>query len=761
MQTQSLSAQKGAATILMSILVGFSITAMALALMFNVQNAQDKQLTAQAQVGAQNLAWAGSETFRQLLVGLPLGVVDALPLNEALTALDSNNVQNLQGRLTPMVVNRQVVPAGNGLPQHTEITLNLASVNTGAGVGTTLQMVYGIFNSPAKLLPNLDPITFYHDAGLQGTVNYRNVATGAETLTVKGSVTLTSQVNGLNAVRATGDVTINNPGVVLKEVYSNGTVSISGDAKVLDKLVGLTGVNIIQGFVGSVFSNGNISYRTSAPLNGGSNIVSAVAARGSVSVNNQNNLIFNDIGSLTTATLTGCSGGGCYKRVEAGGVLTAFGPSLERAYSKTSIICSPPPPGPPPATLQPVVEALAPSFSGCDTTSPATKYKIAAPSLKAILPLPLVDMTPLMIDVWEHQSVANYYVRYVGMRSLVTVKNVSRGGVAISGEFELVRSGTQGYLCPLNAMGLQLPGCMAAVIKNVFCTDNCWTVQAASASSGAAPFTFLLEGRVAPGVILFDGNVSLKFAPLSSAAILASGFIKTEGNTGKNAAMNFAGPAGGSAGGSALPGVCSNLTSALINLIPTNFCKSGGVYDSTAANNLGNVALMSGGYHRSVVTTTAPYNAGDKASETTVPTTQADGRISYVITKITPSALAGTTTTEVVSQQPYSGGDIQLAADNVIFGSILAGNMLKTEGTTTIYGYVVSSALARTAPSGGGTVLNDGGLGLIQNTLTSATNIDHSVTPQYYDPKAVPGATNGPPPANTGNDVRVVRSRYL
>ena len=169
----TLKAQQGAATIIMSVLVGFSITAMGLALMFNVQNAQDKQVTAQAQVSAQNLAWAGSEAFRQLLVSMPIGLVNVLPLNEPMTPIDSTNVQNrraaqIQGRLTPTVINRAAVAASGGLPARTEVTVNLAAVNPMAGVGTTLQMVYGIFTGAGSGLPSLDPITFYHDAGLQG-----------------------------------------------------------------------------------------------------------------------------------------------------------------------------------------------------------------------------------------------------------------------------------------------------------------------------------------------------------------------------------------------------------------------------------------------------------------------------------------------------------------------------------------------------------------------------------------------------------------
>lgn len=765
MQLVQLPKQKGAATVLMSVLVGFSITAMALALMFNVQNAQDKQVTVQAQVSTQNLAWAGSETFRQLLANLPLGIIDALPIGEPLTALDKTNVANLQGSLTPTIVDRRVVAAANGLARHNQITVNLASVNPTAGAGTTLQMVYGIFNFPAAALPNLDPVTFYHDTDLEGTVNYRNVPAAGEILTVKGSVSLTSAVTGINKVQATGNVTINNPGVTLKEVIANGTVTLSGDGKVLEKLTGLAGVNINQGFAGSVLSNGNVSYRTGAPPMGYTSGVGLVQARGTVSVTNQNNLTFTEINGLSTVALTGCGATACFKRVEAVGNLTAFAPTLDTAYSRTRITCSPPPPGVF-GTNQPATEAMAPSFTSCNTFAfgmTPSRFKTATPNLKSIIAIPDMQMTPLQIDVWEHQAVANYFIRQVGTRIFVTVKDVLRtGGTALNGEFELVRSGDNGYLCPLDALGAQISGCTdAATPKNVFCTDKCFTVQSATATAGAAPLTFLLEGRVAPGVILFDGNLTLKFAPLSTASLLASGFIKTEGNTGKNVAPNFAGSSAGTAAGVSLPGVCSGLTSASMNLTPANFCKASG-YDASAANKLGNVALMAGGMRRTVVKTTATYSSSDSASETSVPTTAADGRTSYVITKITPNAALGVTTTETITQQAYSGGDIQLAADNVIFGSIMAGNMLNTQGTTTIYGYVVSSALARAVPAGGGGASNFGGLGLTKNTLTSATNIDHSIKPANYEAGHLPGSSNGTPsPSGTGNDVRVLRSRYL
>ena len=78
MYSKPLQHQQGAATILMSVLVGFSITAMGLALMFNINSAQNKQISAQAQVNAQSTAWAGGEAFRQVLEVMPTAELEQL-----------------------------------------------------------------------------------------------------------------------------------------------------------------------------------------------------------------------------------------------------------------------------------------------------------------------------------------------------------------------------------------------------------------------------------------------------------------------------------------------------------------------------------------------------------------------------------------------------------------------------------------------------------------------------------------------------------
>lgn len=749
MYSKPIQQQQGAATILMSVLVGFSITAMGLALMFNVNSAQTKQITAQAQVNAQSVAWAGTEAFRQVLEAMPAGELNQLQANAAFRA--PNGQVN---RVVPTIVAPlQPVPATATTPAFNALTVNLLATDQAAQVGTTLQVVYGIFGLGPPTLKENGAAAFYDNARFEGEVKYKNVESGSERVSVKGNVQFTSKISGVSSVRATGDVTLNNNEVVLRDVYANGTVNMQGDAKVVEKLVGIAGVNIQQGFAGSIYSNGNVLYRTAAPATGGSSVVTQVAARGSVNITNQNNLEFRDIGSLATTTLAGCTTGTCFKYVESEGVLKADPLRLERGYSRASITCD--------STAQPGSEAVAPAFSGCSLTAP-TKFRAATPPLKPIPPLQPIDLEPPLIDVWEREEHANYVVRYDGARSIITVKNVGRGNVALAGQYELVRSGTQGFLCLLDANGVRDTGCTAAAAtKNIFCTDGCWSVQGGGTQAGAAPYTFYLEGHVAPGVILFDGNLNMKMSPLSPAAFLAAGYIRTEGNIGRSLALNFAGPDGGSVNGVNLPGVCRNLASAAINLLPTNFCTASG-YESTAADNLGNVTLMAGGQRRiSITRTTATYQAGDVDSTTSQDTAAAGGRTGKIVTKKIVDKNAGTTVTEVTTLAPYSGGDIQLAVENVIYGSILAGNLFRTEGKTILYGYVVSSALAKKyAASGGGVIYNDGGLGLTQNWLTADTTIDHSVIPEYYKPAETRGSTTEGG-GGGGVSVQVMRARYL
>jgi len=72
--------------------------------------------------------------------------------------------------------------------------------------------------------------------------------------------------------------------------------------------------------------------------------------------------------------------------------------------------------------------------------------------------------------------------------------------------------------------------------------------------------------------------------------------------------------------------------------------------------------------------------------------------------------MAGSYETGYTDAAHFRGGNINLEASNVIFGNVIAGNLLTTGGSTTIYGRVATS--------------RQSGEGI--NTLKGSTTIDLS-----------------------------------
>ena len=785
MRNQSLKHQLGAATILMSILVGFSITAMGLAVMFNVQNAQDKQLTAQAQVNAQSIAWAGSEAFRQVLAALP---------NDELNKLDKNSkfiaAENAANKINPVIVDVKPVAANGAVKAHKEITVDLVATDSAAQVGTALRVVYSVFDAAAPPKPEpLTRSTYNYNLDAEGTLSHEGGE--GEALAVNGNFNITSSVKGLSSVFATGNVKIEVNNILLKDVFANGTVTVRSNGNIADSLVGLEGVNIEQGFAGKVFSNKYVLYKTSNPKSSQSAavraispVVNSVESAGYVELSNDGNVTVSTTRSNEYTNIkNGCADNAdCFTKLEARGELTMPPNNVVEAFSLVKISCS--------GGGQPTSKAQAPILSNCDLNTTPNKFSKTTPVIAEVPKRSKRDLEPLPIDVWDQEEHANYVVRFdtTFNTSLIKVKSVASANTKMSlpdGEYGLIMKGTVGYLCPKSSISLsasKVAECSVATV-NVVCSDGCWkvtsvdrilTADASGVKDSASPKTnsYEIGGYVAPGVFLFDGNISLKSegkTRLSAAALLAAGYIKTDMQDSQALALNFAGETGGvvkDAAGKAIstvPGACSSLAGGAVNLIPANFCLP--KFNPNAANNLGNVALMAGGQTRTVETKEALYKTTDTESTKTEEKAGQLGRITQTITKVIPDPANNKTFTEVTVKQPYYGGDIRLSAQNVVFGSILAGNLFRAEGQTKIYGYVVSSAsaLLRASGAGGGTVYNAGGLQLTVNGLTAETTLDHSVTHGEYQGGVLPGTRNPTidPIPITGDRVQLLRARYF
>lgn len=66
----------------------------------------------------------------------------------------------------------------------------------------------------------------------------------------------------------------------------------------------------------------------------------------------------------------------------------------------------------------------------------------------------------------------------------------------------------------------------------------------------------------------------------------------------------------------------------------------------------------------------------------------------------------------------YSGGNINLGNKSIIYGRVLAGNILKTNGDTRVFGYVSAAAQQ--------------GTGVTNNVLTGSTTIDLTLSNDNY-----------------------------
>jgi hypothetical protein len=177
-----------------------------------------------------------------------------------------------------------------------------------------------------------------------------------------------------------------------------------------------------------------------------------------------------------------------------------------------------------------------------------------------------------------------------------------------------------------------------------------------------------------PGVVWFNGDLVIN-SGIYYNTFLATGNISTGGDL-VTYAMNYSG----------YGPICNNqfVTSVrsadFADMIPTNFCKDG----KYVPNALGNIGLAAGGYD--------PSN-----------------------------------TANIPVKTVYGGGLIDLGAGNSIYGIVLSGDILKTGGSTKIYGYISAAGLQ----------LSD-----LANTLSGSTLVDLKNLPEGYNPGEIPNMTD-------------------
>ncbi|KAF1066902.1 MAG: hypothetical protein GAK45_01806 [Pseudomonas citronellolis] len=306
------------------------------------------------------------------------------------------------------------------------------------------------------------------------------------------------------------------------------------------------------------------------------------------------------------------------------------------------------------------IRALA--TSNCPTST-AVQAPVSV-SISLMTPLEAFTVPKPKVDAYELKDMANYVFEAVGSKLRVTVKSVNglADGVYYLGNYSWQSNRAwQDFLCQEVDSNRN---CTLPVKPDSSLRTICQGFSQSNAcfSYDSASNTWSISGKnLAPGVMWFEGNLAIQNGNYYD-TFLATRGISTGGST-TVGALNYMG----------YSVVCglnypANATSEFAGLYPSNLCDTSS--KAMVSNSIGNIALLAGGY--------------------------VDGT--------------------------FQGGTINLGASNEIYGSVVAGDLLLTSGSSTVHGYVTA------AGQGTGTV----------NNWSGSTIIDLRNLPSGYDPGDIP-----------------------
>lgn len=685
-QPQSLRKQQGIATILIVILVGAALTATSFGIMHSMRSTQAKQTAVHAITHAQTGLWSGVEAFRRYLGAIGGDVAALDALNN--TTDVGIDLGAAYGRITAN--NITVTTVGGRRRVAAEIVSVHPIARSSAAVGVVFEVDPDACLNCINLSSSLD---FYDSLTATGEVGFV-LLTSASTppINVDGDITMLSisDSTNLKVLNATGSVALSS-GIKLDSVHSNVGVDLSGSAYVRDVTSGGYARTSSGGGAGYIYANGLVDL-------GGSS--------------SDANKPTYDVYSLSTVEVKA----GYYDLVQAAGVVTlnsTVSKIADRVESTDNVVISG---NTGVDTIISEKQLICNALGWSNFTSIATNGDLdsscvyLAPqnvlteglavnqnnTVARMAPVPEFEMPGLVVNVWALKNEANYIFEYdsVARKPIVTVQNVNGADPAATYYIGNYSTAHKSYLCTEvtnkgNCVTPTDPGMTVCLGYSDW--DEC-------ISYDATKKTWTLVGQsAAPGIMWFDGNVTLN-TETSYISVLATGDVITNGEY-RGKSVNFAG----------YDEVClaqgTNVDSPDIfrarfeTQHPTNLCdKNAGEYKPNPA---GNIAIAAGGK---------------------------DPNNNYA----------------------YTGGNIDVATNTMLWGSVLAGNVLTTGGQNTIHGYVTAAAQV-TKGSG-------------NNELGGSTTIDLTNFPSTYNPTLIPNmdpCVAGCAPENFARRSRLLWSRYL
>lgn len=695
--------QKGVATILIVLLVGASVIAIAAGLFHSTRSAQEKQVATHAQTHAQNSLWFGLEAFRRYLGTLDAEGLDALNNTAQLDISVDSHYGTIEAQ------NITVTTVGS----LTQITANILAKHTHAKAATGMQVTFSIDPSACTNCVQLSAALNFQDdlrgtndinfdmpvtINVDGDIDFSSIdVTPLNALNATGSVTLnTASTAAINTIHANGDVDISNTTVT--SIQSKGDVTINSDAAV-DTIRADGDINLLA-------ESDTMSVRSRADIVVGhaSGNHTLLNAGGTVELQTGTDGYDGIVNTLTSVgNVTIASGGAQVNTLQSEGDLGCPGAGWT-GYSDVAIN----------GTLSANCTEIAADLLAQDPLAANNPIQIpGGVSIGVMIPVSPFALPPQPVDVWELIDDANYIFEPVGAQVRVTVNNIN--GSVTGTQYILGKSasngtslydvlceavdGNQRCVCPT-------PGC-TLVDKHV-CLGYAPNEGCIGYNSG----TFTLAGTgIAPGIWFIDGNVEVSNG-FNNATMLVSGNIHSS-NHYRGSAVNYGGEPPNYDIGDRTETVKANRTSPYDEI-----CLAIGTGLQEASSHMISA-------YTSRFVNRYPTNLCDKSTSTYFPI--ATGNIALAAGGTKPVSKGGDGTT-------YSGGDISIGANTQVYGITLAGGYFESRDNAAYFGYIVAAALAGERADG-----------VEKNLLSGNTRVILDTETELYKPDEIPKMGETPP----------------
>jgi hypothetical protein len=696
--------QRGAATILVVLLIGVGLVSASLGAMHVVRSTQERQLAAHAQVNAQAGVWATVEVVRAYLETLNKEQLDKLTLDQVWTISGNDNLAQ------QAIVFKRVAPVAP-LVKYL-ISARLTATDTAARSSSSLEVVYEV--KPANPAGNVSlngVLDFYNDLNASGGITL-NVP-GKANFNVDGNFTADSigiSGVGLGRVAVTGDISIGSA-VAADEIWARN-VKIQGGATIGNVFAfgdpdGTGKGNAIKDLLKSDTCCGYVE------MTGGTGIKSILA-------NGAAHLAGSGVVSvMALRDVVVAQGGGAYTNIVSGGGINTTGASGS-TFDTLSAVGN--------IALTEVTVSGLIKAQGNVTCTSSKRYTIKAggtvlgcvgtidaplipkPSVELMVPIEPIKLSRPVVDAWALRASANYDIELEAGKVKVAVRNIN--GIvndtyyvgSMYGGHNNTESFSREYLC--KSVDIVNGKSKCPVVEQLtakpFCASNnnnhCFTFTPGTTGT---PGKMKISGySIPPGVIWFKGDIELAGTPYFNT------FIATDNITTSGAMVSYALNYAAAYDKKTPPSnaVCKNeygsaTVADFLGMYPTNYCSALGVYTPNA---LGNIGLIAGGY--------SPANNPPGSA-----------------TKV------------------FSGGGITLGSSNHIYGTVIAGNILRTGGSTKIFGYISAAGLMQDPDE--------------SNELNNSTTLDLRDLPAGYNPEEIPNMDESS--GGTTSIATVLWTRYL